>query len=85
MKKKYAVVQCHYYLTGDLSICLYMPLGCTPLHWAAIRDNLEACTVLVQAGKKEDLMLTDNTGLTPAQLAAEKNHRQVAVFLVGIL
>lgn len=55
--------------------------GCTPLHWAAIRGNLEACTVLVQAGKKEDLMLTDNTGLTPAQLAADKNHRQVAFFL----
>ncbi|KAL6558422.1 Protein S-acyltransferase 24 [Orobanche minor] len=55
--------------------------GCTPLHWAAIRGNLEACTVLVQAGKKEDLMITDNTGLTPAQLAADKNHRQVAFFL----
>ncbi|KAM0969284.1 hypothetical protein ACFX13_017834 [Malus domestica] len=55
--------------------------GCTPLHWAAIRGNLEACTVLVQAGKKEDLMVTDNTGLTPAQLAADKNHRQVAFFL----
>ncbi|XP_027070621.1 protein S-acyltransferase 24 [Coffea arabica] len=55
--------------------------GCTPLHWAAIRGNLEACTVLVQAGKKEDLMLTDNTGFTPAQLASDKNHRQVAFFL----
>ncbi|KZV54960.1 hypothetical protein F511_37850 [Dorcoceras hygrometricum] len=55
--------------------------GCTPLHWAAIRGNLEACTVLVQAGKKADLMVTDNTGLTPAQLAADKNHRQVAFFL----
>nr|CAD1831830.1 unnamed protein product [Ananas comosus var. bracteatus] len=55
--------------------------GCTPLHWAAIRGNLEACTVLVQAGKKEDLMVQDNTGLTPAQLASEKNHRQVALFL----
>ncbi|MQL92418.1 hypothetical protein Taro_025050 [Colocasia esculenta] len=55
--------------------------GCTPLHWAAIRGNLEACTVLVQAGKKEDLMVTDKTGLTPAQLASEKNHRQVAFFL----
>ncbi|KAH0850158.1 LOW QUALITY PROTEIN: hypothetical protein HID58_095723 [Brassica napus] len=55
--------------------------GCTPLHWAAIRGNLEACTVLVQAGKKDDLMITDNTGLTPAQLAAEKNHRQVSFFL----
>lgn len=59
--------------------------GCTPLHWAAIRGNLEACTVLVQAGKKEDLMVTDNTGLTPAQLASDKNHRQVAFFLVGVL
>ncbi|KAK4479509.1 hypothetical protein RD792_015025 [Penstemon davidsonii] len=56
-------------------------LGCTPLHWAAIRGNLEACTVLVQAGKKEDLAITDNTGLTPAQLAADKSHRQVAFFL----
>ncbi|XP_022755204.1 protein S-acyltransferase 24-like [Durio zibethinus] len=55
--------------------------GCTPLHWAAIRGNLEACTVLVQAGKKEDLMVTDNGGLTPAQLASDKNHRQVAFFL----
>jgi len=59
-------------------------LGCTPLHWAAIRGNLEACTVLVQAGKKEDLMVTDNSGFTPAQLASDKNHRQVAFFLVGI-
>ncbi|XP_045786595.1 protein S-acyltransferase 24 isoform X1 [Trifolium pratense] len=55
--------------------------GCTPLHWAAIRGNLEACTVLVQAGKREDLTMTDNTGLTPAQLASDKNHRQVAFFL----
>nr|DAD45071.1 TPA_asm: hypothetical protein HUJ06_003301 [Nelumbo nucifera] len=55
--------------------------GCTPLHWAAIRGNLEACTVLVQAGKKEDLMVTDNTGFTPAQLASDKNHRQVSFFL----
>ncbi|KAI3961688.1 hypothetical protein MKW92_031950 [Papaver armeniacum] len=55
--------------------------GCTPLHWAAIRGNLEACMVLVQAGKKEDLMVTDKTGFTPAQLASDKNHRQVAFFL----
>ncbi|KAK8602109.1 hypothetical protein V6N13_058238 [Hibiscus sabdariffa] len=55
--------------------------GCTPLHWAAIRGNLEACTVLVQAGKMEDLLVTDNSGLTPAQLASDKNHRQVALFL----
>ncbi|KAF3642250.1 Protein S-acyltransferase 24 [Capsicum annuum] len=55
--------------------------GCTPLHWSAIRGHLEACTVLVQAGKKEDLIVTDNTGLTPAQLASDKNHRQVAFFL----
>ena len=64
---------------------LTLTLGCTPLHWAAIKGNLEACTVLVQAGKKEDLNATDKTGLTPAQLASEKNHRQVALFLVGFL
>ncbi|KAL0334013.1 UNVERIFIED_CONTAM: protein S-acyltransferase 24, partial [Sesamum angustifolium] len=46
--------------------------GCTPLHWAAIRGNLEACTVLVQAGKKDDLIVSDKTGLTPATLAADK-------------
>lgn len=63
---------------------VYVKSGCTPLHWAAIRGNLEACTVLVQAGKKEDLIVTDNTGLTPAQLASDKNHRQVAFFLVSI-
>ncbi|XP_020149687.1 protein S-acyltransferase 24 [Aegilops tauschii subsp. strangulata] len=55
--------------------------GCTPLHWAAIRGNMESCTVLVQVGKKEDLMVQDNTGLTPAQLAADKSHRQVAFYL----
>jgi ankyrin repeat protein len=60
-------------------------LGCTPLHWAAIRGNLESCTVLVQAGKKEDLTVQDITGLTPAQLAVDKNHRQVAFFLVSII
>lgn len=64
--------------------CTWINSGCTPLHWAAIRGNLEACTVLVQAGKKEDLIVTDNTGLTPAQLASDKNHRQVAFFLVGV-
>ncbi|CAA3021614.1 S-acyltransferase 24 [Olea europaea subsp. europaea] len=58
-----------------------LEVGCTPLHWAAIWGNLEACTVLVQAGKKEDLTVADNTGLTPAQLASDKNHRQVAFFL----
>ncbi|KAJ6852204.1 protein S-acyltransferase 24 [Iris pallida] len=55
--------------------------GCTPLHWAAIRGNLEACTVLVQAGKKEDLAVQDNSGFTPAQLSSDKGHRQVAFFL----
>ncbi|KAG4113184.1 hypothetical protein ERO13_D13G207600v2 [Gossypium hirsutum] len=55
--------------------------GCTPLHWAAIKGNLEACTLLLQ-GSQEGLAVTDNSGLTPAQLASEKNHRKIA-FLLG--
>ncbi|KAE8710390.1 hypothetical protein F3Y22_tig00110321pilonHSYRG00090 [Hibiscus syriacus] len=55
--------------------------GCTPLHWAAIKGNLEACTILLQASK-EGLGVTDNSGLTPAQLASEKNNKKVA-FLLG--
>jgi hypothetical protein len=57
--------------------------GCTPLHWAAIRGNLDACTVLVQAGSLEDLMAKDKTGLTATQLASDKGHRHVAFFLVS--
>ena len=53
------------------------------MHWAAIRGKLEVCTVLVQAGAKEDLLATDNTGCTPAKLASDKGHRHVALFLVS--
>jgi len=56
--------------------------GCTPLHWAAMRGNLEACTVLVQAGSLADLLATDSTGCTAVQLASDKGHRHVAFFLV---
>lgn len=57
-------------------------LGCTPLHWAALRGNAEACAVLVHAGTKEELMMKDNAGNTPVQLAYDKGHRHVAPFLV---
>ncbi|XP_038682363.1 probable protein S-acyltransferase 23 isoform X3 [Tripterygium wilfordii] len=56
--------------------------GCTPLHWAALRGNVEACTVLVHAGKKQELMVKDKAGFTPFQLASDKGHRPVALFLV---
>ncbi|KAL9417597.1 hypothetical protein AB3S75_040558 [Citrus x aurantiifolia] len=55
--------------------------GCTPLHWAALRGNVEACTVLVHAGTKQELMAKDKAGLTPTQLAYDKGHRQVALYL----
>ncbi|XP_024631328.1 protein S-acyltransferase 24 [Medicago truncatula] len=59
--------------------------GWTPLHMAAMKGNLEACRVLVKAGgKKEDMMVTDNTGLTPSQLVSH-NHEQVAFFLENSL
>eukprot|EP00897_Mesotaenium_endlicherianum_P001224 jgi/Mesen1/1129/ME000123S00302 len=56
--------------------------GCTPLHWAALKGNLEVATVLVQAGgSREHLLIPDATGATAAQLAADKGHRHVALFL----
>ena len=61
-----------------------MLLGCTPLHWAALRGNAEACIVLVHAGTKQELMVKDKSGFTPAQLASEKGHRHVAFVLVRI-
>lgn len=57
--------------------------GCTPLHWAALRGNAEACTLLVHAGTKEELTVKDNAGLTPAELASDKGHLQIARILVG--
>ncbi|GAB4838383.1 hypothetical protein Ancab_027919 [Ancistrocladus abbreviatus] len=55
--------------------------GCTPLHWAAIRGNMDACAVLVHAGKKHELVVKDRAGFTPIQLASDKGHRHIAVFL----
>jgi hypothetical protein len=49
--------------------------GCTPLHWAAIKGNGEACTVLVQGGALSTLLARDVTGSTPPQLAVEQRHR----------
>lgn len=40
------------------------------------------CTVLVHAGTKKELLSKDASGLTPAQLAADKGHRHVANILV---
>ena len=59
-----------------------MLLGCTPLHWAALKGNLEVCTVLVHAGTKQELMVKDNAGFTPVQIASDKGHQRVALFLV---
>eukprot|EP00249_Psilotum_nudum_P006278 c19607_g1_i1 orf=3-1187(-) len=55
--------------------------GCTPLHWAAAQGNLEACTVLVQGCTKEDLMVPNKAGSTPAQLASDKGQRHIARIL----
>ncbi|XP_010547928.1 PREDICTED: probable protein S-acyltransferase 23 isoform X2 [Tarenaya hassleriana] len=55
--------------------------GYTPLHWAVVRENIEACTLLVHTGTKEELFLKDSAGFTPFQLASDKGHRQLALFL----
>ncbi|KAJ7013275.1 protein S-acyltransferase 23 [Populus alba x Populus x berolinensis] len=59
----------------------FMVLGCTPLHWAALRGNIEACTILVHAGTKQELAVKDKAGFTPAQVASDKGHRDIALFL----
>ncbi|MCO5560815.1 hypothetical protein L7F22_014435 [Adiantum nelumboides] len=55
--------------------------GCTPLHWAAIGGNLEACTVLVQAGSAKDLVVRDKSGCIPEQLASNKGNGRVTLLL----
>ncbi|CAA6653505.1 unnamed protein product [Spirodela intermedia] len=55
--------------------------GCTPLHWAALSGNVEACTILVHAGTKQELMVQDKSGFTPAKLAANRGHNHVAYIL----
>lgn len=70
------------HLNRDSGVEYPMPLGCTPLHWAALRGNIEACTVLVHAGTKKELTVKDKAGFTPVQLASDKGHRHVALFLV---
>ena len=65
-----------------LSSFLWWCAGCTPLHWAAIRGNLEVCTLLVHAGTKEELSLKDSGGFTPVQLAADKGHLHLSYILV---
>ena len=52
------------------------------MHWAVVRGNVEACTVLVHAGTKEELCVKDKAGFTPVQLASDKGHRHIALFLV---
>ena len=79
---------CYFISLGQLGgyivfkLFLWCRAGCTALHWAAIRGNLEVCTVLVHTGTKEELTLEDSGGLTPVQLAAEKGHRHLSNILV---
>ena len=68
-------------LMFDDAVRLTLP-GCTPVHWAAIRGNIEACTILVHAGTKQELLVKDKAGFTPVQIASDKGHRQIALFLV---
>ncbi|KAK9134174.1 hypothetical protein Syun_013504 [Stephania yunnanensis] len=73
---------------AQISMCRIMMggalfIGCTPLHWAAIRGNAEVCTVLVHTGTKDELTVKDRAGFTPAQIASDKGHRHVAFLLTN--
>ncbi|GMP38732.1 hypothetical protein CsSME_00009874 [Camellia sinensis var. sinensis] len=69
------------YVSWGTKLTILKKFGCTPLHWAVIRGHVEACTVLVHAGTKQELSVKDNTGFTPVQLASDKGHRHIALFL----
>ena len=66
-------------------VIFVISLGCTPLHWAALRGNLEACVVLLHSGAKEELMVIDSAGFTRAQIAADRGHRHVCLILVCLM
>jgi len=55
--------------------------GCTPLHWAAIVGTGEAATLLLQGGSAELLEHRDVTGSTPKELAKEKGHKLLSMYL----
>lgn len=38
--------------------------------------------MLVYAGTKQELTVKDNAGFTPVQIASDKGHQRVALFLV---
>lgn len=52
------------------------------MHWAALTGNVEACSVLAHSGLKVELTVKDKAGKTPVQLASDKGHRHIALFLV---
>nr|GEW89215.1 probable protein S-acyltransferase 23 [Tanacetum cinerariifolium] len=55
--------------------------GCTPLHWEALRGHVEACVVLLHTGTKDELMVKDTAGFTPAQIVADRGHHHISLIL----
>ena len=54
--------------------------GQTPLFYSALRGNLDACRMLIEAGADIDKPKSD--GSTPLNIAAEKDHLEVCMLLV---
>ncbi len=48
--------------------------GLTPLHWAALRGNEEACHLLLKSGGLLMLDRPDGSGSSPRNLAWQKRH-----------
>ena len=58
--------------------------GCTPLHWASIRGKSEAAHILAQAGGTKLIAARDVEGQTAPQLATEKGHKSLGMFLANL-
>ncbi len=61
---------------------IVVPLGMTPLHIAAILNNIKIAELLLESGYAEDFLKQDDNGKTPLHLAAQFGSVEIAKLLL---